>query len=390
MNLYSSFGNLMEAWVNKDRTCTGSEWIGNNAEDSPTSSDMSTNPCSESVDSGVETASCDTPCAATSCSVSTNNAEVDLITEPNEELTPGLTSQSPFPSFSVTSSSSSSSPRLCASRAEEVSVDLHLKVVKALQRVNSRRLKREDELHSRPPQASFPSKQHTPKSERRQRSESLGPRRRVAKQMSETHRRPLSVGCYIKGSEDLCVREKKELSPGLCYLEQVCQMLEEIARQMHNPELEHQDTQAPETCESKSPDADKEETTCQWLENSENAESISNEPQQRKYGHFRQRSVSDTTIATMHLRKKNANCRGQQLSTHDQLDTIEEDCKKQDLTKDSLKKTKKSWKLKFGSLRREESALSDTKGQQMHSSERNSTRRRFSQLLRGRRKTQPV
>lgn len=52
--------------------------------------------------------------------------------------------------------------------------------------------------------------------------------------------------------QDLGEEEGKGLSPGLSYLEQVCQMLEEVARQqMHNQALqmdtnaprEHQDTE---------------------------------------------------------------------------------------------------------------------------------------------------
>lgn len=41
--------------------------------------------------------------------------------------------------------------------------------------------------------------------------------------------------------QDLNEEEGKGLSPGLCYLEQVCQMLEEIAkRQMHNQALQRE------------------------------------------------------------------------------------------------------------------------------------------------------
>ncbi|KAM4527311.1 uncharacterized protein PAE49_024216 isoform 2-T2 [Odontesthes bonariensis] len=370
MNLYRSFGNLMEAWVNESKTCSEPDWLGNNTEDPVTSSaDIGTNPRSESVDSGVET---DTLCPATSCSVSPNNTEMDLF---NEGLTPG--SQSPFPSFSETPSSS---PRLCPSRADEGSAAFHLKVEKALQRADSKHLKRVDELRSQQPQESFPSKQHTPESVRCQRSESFCLRRTVnpsapVRHSSEKHRRPLSVGCVKQRSEGLGMEDRKELSPGLCYLEQVCQMLEDIARQqMHNQVLQEetetleqqQDTQVshvmslqkvPETCQSDSGAIDMDPSICNKHENAENTESISSKPQQQKSQHFRQRSVSDTTSTTLHLRKLNANCRGQHLSTNDLLERVEEDDKMQD----ESTKTKKNWKLKFASLRRGETAVSDTK-----------------------------
>jgi len=136
-----------------------------------------------------------------SCFVSTNNTEMDLF---NEELSPG--SQSPFPSFSETSSSS---PRLCPNRADEGSAAFHLKVEKALQRADSKHLKRVDELRSQQPQESFPPKQHASESVRCQRSESFCLRRRVnpsapVRHSSEKHRRPLSVGCVKQRSEVRC------------------------------------------------------------------------------------------------------------------------------------------------------------------------------------------
>ncbi|KAM6902779.1 uncharacterized protein FYW49_016334 [Xenentodon cancila] len=178
--------------------------------------------------------------------------------------------------------------------------------------------------------------------------------------MSE--RRPLSVEFNKQRSEDRGVQEKQELSPGLCYLEQVCQMLEEIARQqMQNHGLQ-METDVP--CEHKDLQIDaaaveKEPSSCDKLENPEDLENVSNKPKQRK--HFRRRSVSDTTVALLHLRKLNGNCRGQQLSTNDLLETEEEDYKMEDLTKTEPNKTKKNWRLKVGSLRRDGYAVSDTK-----------------------------
>lgn len=62
--------------------------------------------------------------------------------------------------------------------------------------------------------------------------------------------------------------------------------------------------QALNTCQSDSKAAEEDLSSCQRLENTESAEHSSSEPQRRKdftHRHFRQRSASDTTIATLHL-----------------------------------------------------------------------------------------
>ncbi|XP_067430426.1 serine-rich adhesin for platelets [Thunnus thynnus] len=410
MNLYRSFGNLMEAWVTEGNLCSDPEWLGNHDEDSAASStDMGTNLRSESVDSGVETPSSDTSFPATSCSISTDNAEIDTFTQTS-------TSQSPLLSSSVPPFSSSSSPHICPSRAQEGSTVLHLKVEQTLQRADCERLKDNpepvtvDEVLRRRPRTSFLSKRQTSNLARGQRSQSLGPRRTVnpsvpVRQMSEIQRRPLSLSCGKQAaqtrSEDLGEEARTALSPGLNYLEQVCQMLEEIARQqMHNRALqmemdalqEHQDTQAPDTCQGVSKALEENISSCQSLEN-EGDEQVSCEPHQQKdypYRNFRQRSASYTSIETLHSRKLKADCKGQHLSTDDLLKKAEEDGEKQECKKGETNKTNKNWRLKIGSLRRDDSGLKDTKSQQMQSSEKNSTRRRLSKLFRRRRKTLPA
>lgn len=290
---------------------------------------------------------------------------------------------------------------------------LHSKLEQTLQRSDSRKLKENpkpptvEEVLGRRPRASFLPKRHTSELLRGQRSGSFGPRRTVnpsvpVRQMSDVCRRPLSALSYDKPRS----QEGKELSPGLNYLEQVCQMLEEVARQqLHSRVLqtemdalsEDQDSQIslkdPDTCQSDSPAAEDDVAACQRLEDTENTEQTSSEPQRRRefpYGHFRQRSASDTTLAVLHLRRLNADCRGQHLSAHDLLEEEEEDQENQESTKKDTSKSNKSWRFKITSLRREQSAVSDTKGQQMQSSEKNSARRRLSQLFRRRRKTLPV
>lgn len=199
-----------------------STWHGNNdEEDLPTpSSDVGTNLRSESVDSGVETASSVTSLPATPCSVSTDNAEIDTFTPEREGLTPASTSQSP-----VLSSPSLSSPHLLPSRAQEGSTALHLKVEQALQKTDSQRLKKSqeapsvDEVLRRRPKAAVVPKRHTSELMRGQRSESFGqrsesfgPRRTVsssARQMSDMCRRPTSL-CFEK-------RPRSEVRCCLCH-----------------------------------------------------------------------------------------------------------------------------------------------------------------------------
>ncbi|KAI3361823.1 hypothetical protein L3Q82_002151 [Scortum barcoo] len=329
MNLYRSFGNLMEAWVSEGGQCSDSEWLENNEEDSPTpTSDSGTNLRSESVDSGVETASSDVSFLATSCFVS---ADVDAFAPERGGLTLASASQSPVLPSPAPFSSSSSSPRLRPSTAQKGPAALHQKVEQALQRTDSKKSKLElltvDEVLRRRPRASFLPKRHTSELVRSQKSENFENfdlRRTVnlslpVRQMHEMRRRPLSMSCVRQPvqtrSEDLGEVDGKGLSPGLSYLEQVCQMLEDIARQQMQMQnrasqmetdgpLELRDMETFDTCQSDSKPAEADLSSCQRLENTESAEQTSSEPQRSKdytRGHFRHRSASDTTLATLHL-----------------------------------------------------------------------------------------
>ncbi|TKS84567.1 hypothetical protein D9C73_018665 [Collichthys lucidus] len=235
MNLYRSFGNLMEAWVSEGSQCL-------NDDDPPTpSSDTGTNLRSESVDSGVETASSDASFPAISCS--TDNTEIEIFTPEREDdsPTPASTSLSPALSSPASSLSSYSSVRLCPSRAQEGSSILRQKVEQAILRTESKHVKEKTEpltvdvVLRRRPRASFQPKQQT--------SELVRGQRVIVNQ----------------SAQDLGEEEVNGLSPGLCYLEQVCQMLEEIARQqMHSQALrmemnalqECQDSEALNACQN--------------------------------------------------------------------------------------------------------------------------------------------
>ncbi|XP_031598398.1 uncharacterized protein si:dkey-106l3.7 [Oreochromis aureus] len=403
MNLYKSFGNLMETWVTEEDTSPDSEWLQRNAKDPPTpSSEMETNGRSESVDSGVETASCDTCFRGTSSFAST---EIE-----GEDLTPALTAQSPVFSSPNPTCSSSSSSLLCSSSARKDCTALHLKLEQALQRTESMYSKGNseppapEEMLSRRPQQSCSIKRHTSELVRGQRSDRLDQRRTVSppvsiQPMSEMCTRTQSMKSNRRTSEGFGCNEIKELSPGFIYLEQVCQKLEDIARQQMENRALHlqadvlvkqkvfQVSQTPDICQTDSVTAEKDLTTCQSLEDTVNAEHVSSEPKQRKYGHFRQRSASDTTLAMMHLKKVNADCRGQHMSTHDLLEELEEDQENQESTVEETKKPQMNWRKKILSLRREGSTASYKRSQQMQPSEKNSTRRRLSQLFKRKDKT---
>lgn len=387
MNLYRSFGNLMEAWMTESAP-GGQDWLEERVEDEPPSppSDVDTNVRSESVDSGVETASSDSSFPASS---------LDAFTPERQE-----TPMSPSPVLSMpahASSSSSSSPYLMPNQRS--------KVEQALSRIESMSEKRPgsmvEEVVRRRPLSSLLPKRHTSELLRGQRSGSFSRRTSpspslLVRQMSDVHRRPHSA-IYVRQTSETIPEvffgeEKSELSPGLQYLEQVCQMLEEYAKdQLHFIAQEEavediQEEQATGTCQHAS--VEQEVRSRQFVDKAQ-AERSSSEPTQRRehfYGHFRQRSLSDTNLASLHLRRVKLDYRDHNLSFHDLMETAEEDQENQESQKEGLNKSKSFWRFKFGSLRRD----SAMKSQQMLPSEKSTTRRRLSQLFRRRRKTGPV
>ncbi|XP_037340523.1 uncharacterized protein si:dkey-106l3.7 [Pungitius pungitius] len=377
MNLYRSFGNLMESWVADAGHYSDAARLGSNGEDLPTpSSDTGTSPRPDSVDSGVETASSVMSSPATPSSVTTDNAGREAH---------GLTSASPSQSPTL-SSSSSSSPVLGASGAPRVSVD---------------------EMLMRRPRASTGPTRHASWVARGQRSRSFALKRSAnapvpTTQTSEPRRRSIAC-CDIQAdqtkSQDLDERERAPLSPGLRYLEQVCQMLEEIARQQMRSRALQMETdalqedqnievdQAPATCQRDSKSAKEELTFCP--KNPKSAEHSEALPgRDHLHRHFRQRSASDTNISTLYRRKLKADCRGQHLTTDDLPEMDEEEHEKQGSEKEETTK-KRAWKIKFGSFTKAESAVTDTDSQKTQSSERSSARRRLSQMFR-RKKAPPV
>ncbi|XP_044000105.1 uncharacterized protein si:dkey-106l3.7 isoform X3 [Gambusia affinis] len=191
------------------------------------------------------------------------------------------------------------------------------------------------------------------------------------------------------------VFEGKELSPGLCYLEWVCQKMELYAKhQMQNQAMQAKTDTPQEHEEQKhdAADAQKEHPrleNAQEISNEPNAQEISNEPQQQRPRHFRQRSASDTTFSKMHLKKFNLSSRGKRQSTSDLREIEEEDVLPMEAVKEESRKKNIIQRLKLGSLRRVASAVSDSRSTQTQSSEKITTRRRLSQLFRRTRKVSP-
>ncbi|XP_027881596.1 uncharacterized protein LOC114149744 isoform X3 [Xiphophorus couchianus] len=336
MNLYRSFSNLMEAYVYEERTRPESQWRRDNA-DGPHApvSNIAVNPRSESVDSGVESASCETPNSATAGSLSTDNTEMDLFLLQSDNFVPASTPQPPV-FMSTLSSSSPSSPNLRLSRAEEASTTLNLKEEPELQRTDSKRWKQ----------------------------------------------------VY----ESSVVFEGKELSPGLCYLEWVCQKMELYAKHQMQNQAKQAETDTPQEHEEQKPVLVSQHDAADAQEDHprlENAQEIPSEPQQQKPRYFRQRSASDTTFSKMHLKKFNLSSRGKRQSTSDLREIEEEDVLPMESVKEESSKKNIIQKLKLGSLRRVASAVSDSRSTQTQSSEKTTTRRRLSQLFRRTRKVSP-
>ncbi|KAM4719874.1 uncharacterized protein FYW61_015533 isoform 1-T1 [Anableps anableps] len=388
MNLYRSFGNLMEAYVYEERTRPDSQWQRDNT-DGPHAlvSNVGVNPRSDSVDSGVETASCETPNPATVSSFSADNTEMDLFLPQSDRFSSASTPQPPVV-LSTLPSSLSSSPNLRLSRAEEDPRTLQLKGEPELQRTDSKRWKQVYEVLSQQPKTSSLPKQHTSELKRCIRSASFNLRRRFdpsvpTGHMSEVERKPLLVGSVEQ------ISQGKELSPGLCYLEWVCQRMEQYAKhRMQNQAMLMETDTLQEHEEQKIDSADAQEGQPR-LENAKIAKEIPSEPQQQKSHHFRQRSASDTTFSKLHLKKLNLNSRGQRLSTNDLREIEEEDISQMESIKEESSKKNIIQRLKLGSLRRVGSIVSDNRSQQMQSSEKISARRRLSQLFRRTRKVSP-
>ncbi|XP_061658019.1 uncharacterized protein si:dkey-106l3.7 [Syngnathoides biaculeatus] len=381
MNLYRNFGNLMEAWVAEQSP--DPQLLEDIPEASPTHSSFSSsgwekNVRTESVDSGVETASTDTFFATSS--LSTDMAEMDSFASgQGTEMAFSSMGSASLPRYwSPPASSQPTSPR----RVQGSAV-FNQKLKQALQRSESRR---QSEAHA--------SDQHFQTASRRRpsilRSESFG---------SCMTPNPSAPSFLVSGMDKQMLPSRSTmelmqdhnevastgLSPGFKYLEQVCQRLEDFAKEQGangGYHLDRAQSQIDEECNS-----------CQSLEQPLSFHGARHEYYSKKkplkespFGHFRQRSASDSS-SSIHLRKLNLGFKGQQMSTFNLLDKQVNDA---NIQEDIALKGRKNRKIKFVSLKRGDASLPDRNSQMTQSSERNPTRRQLSQLFRNRWKTLPA
>lgn len=220
----------MEAWISEGSRSTHLELLLNDDEDPPTpSSQMETNQRSESVDSGVETASSDVSFHAASSSSAAENTEAGTLTPETEGE--GFTQASRSPVLSCPTSSLQSSPSLRPSRAEEDSTALHQRLEQALLRTHSQRVKENkepltaDAVLRRQPGASSASKRHAPGVAKRQRSESFDLRGEVRPRvpLGPMRRRPMSmIADKMPSQRKLEVRSHKPNHIFFLYSDALC------------------------------------------------------------------------------------------------------------------------------------------------------------------------
>ncbi|XP_077352707.1 uncharacterized protein LOC144001925 [Festucalex cinctus] len=355
MNLYRSFGNLMEAWVAEQSP--DPELLEDIPKEPPSlsSSGLGKNVRAESVDSGVETAS-------------TDIAEMDSFASgvAHDNYIPfssaGSASLPPYPTPPAVSQPTSPS-RL------QGSVVFNSKLRQALKRSESRR---QSEPHGDDQCVRAASRHRTSM----MRSESFGSWKSVRPSVPGWHRSRMEP---MQGSREVF---STDLSPGLRYLDQVCQIWEDIAKQqLANGGYHVERAQDSSSCQSLGQPLSFYKAKL---------ESLSNKHKQLKdfsYGHFRQRSASESVITSTHPQKFDLGSREQQMSTFNLLDNKTKDNKIQG---DIAHRSYKNWKIKHVSLKRNESGLQNTNDQLIQSLDRNAARRHLSQMFRMRRRTLPV
>ncbi|XP_051907608.1 uncharacterized protein si:dkey-106l3.7 isoform X2 [Hippocampus zosterae] len=404
MNLYRSFGNLMEAWVAEQHP--DPELLEDISKDSPSRSSHSysaleKNARTESVDSGVETASTDTFFPTSSLSM--DMAETDSFASGA-----GNDNHVPFLSDGSASLPPYLSPPALSQptdlRRVQGSVVFNQKLRQALQRSESRQ---------GPEPHAIDQRDHTASRRRTSilRSESFGSWQisGVRKQILASRTR---MGPTRLQSEDVRnqsadmtlhpqaveVMEGKiqqappevfstGLSPGLRYLEQVCQKWEDVAKQQF-------------VNGGSSVDRARTSSSCQSLEQSQpltfykvRLESLSNKDKQLEEvpEYFRQRSASETTVSSTQPRefsgKFKLGSKGHQSSTFNRLG---KEAQSNKIQGDFANVSAKNRKIKLLSRKKDGPSLQNTNSQPMQFFESNAARRQLSKLIRRRSKTLPI
>ncbi|XP_067289074.1 uncharacterized protein si:dkey-106l3.7 isoform X2 [Pseudorasbora parva] len=366
MNLYRNFGNLLESWVNEgslDLHYQSGDGLDRLDSVSRYSVPLS-NVKSESEDSGFETVSTTSPCHSHQCSALTSEAS-----HPDFGSTVGDVRPS-SPSPSVCSSSSS-----CVSLSSVAPKTTCLKVEQALRRTEpaswrepSHQVERGGTgSRYRCNTASFPTNCHP--TSYRPHHRFVRPRRTHSQppdpKKAELYRKTLKYDQHYQlvdsqlefaGGDQYRL---DKLSPGLLYLEQVCRMLENMAKlQQQNHSLQKEvEILKSQHAEIERVSLHKEETSypaCQSFQILGHEDPDSGSSRLKDPMGFRKRSVSDTQAAVSRLRRTRF-ARAEPIA--DIL--VEEPDGKDPLPENEHKKLSAIQKLKFTSFRRQGTQQSD-------------------------------
>ncbi|KAG1970763.1 uncharacterized protein si:dkey-106l3.7 isoform X2 [Pimephales promelas] len=366
MNLYRNFGNILENWVTGGypdlhyKSGNGVDILDSVSRDSVPLSSVK----SESEDSGFETVST-TPCHSHQCSELTSDESHPVFGSTVDHVQPSSLSPS------ICSSSSS-----CVSLSSVAPKTTCLKVEQALRRTEPASWRESlDQMERGAPgplyrcnTASFPTNCHPTSSRphyqfarpRRTHSQPSDPKK------AELYRKILKYDQYRPPSDSQLAftdgdqYRLDKLSPGLLYLEQVCRMLENIAKlQQQNHSLQKElDILKSQHAEKQCVSFHKEEIrypahqSLQILdhENPDSGPSRLKEPKG-----FRHRSVSDTQAAVSRRRRARF---AQDEPIADIL--VEEPEGNDSLLENDHKKLNMIQKLKFASFRRQGTQQSDS------------------------------
>ncbi|KAI2659945.1 Adenylosuccinate synthetase [Labeo rohita] len=365
MNLYRNFGNLLESWVTEGsqdlylQTGSGLDRLDSVSRDSVPLSNVK----SESEDSGFETVSTTSPCHSHQCSVLTSEESQPAFGSTEDEAQPSS------PSPSVCSSSSSS-----VTLSSVAPITTCLEVEQVLRRTDSpswRGPLQQIERGTAGPRyrsnttsctASFHSNSsrshHRYARPRRTHSQPPDPKKAALyRKHLKSHQHGQSVHSQLELADGDQYRLDK-LSPGLLYLEQVCRMLENIAKlQQQNYSLQKEvEILKSQHAEIKCRNLHEEEI---GYPASQSLRILGHEDPPSKQIHlkepmgFRHRSVSDTQAAVSH-RRRTRFAREPAAGV-----LVEEPDGKDPLPENEHKKPSKIHKLKFASFRRQETQLSD-------------------------------
>ncbi|XP_018933495.1 uncharacterized protein LOC109060787 [Cyprinus carpio] len=366
MNLYRNFGNLLESWVTEGhqdlylQPGPGVDRLDSIYRDSVPLSNIK----SESEDSGFETVSTTSPCHSHQCSALTSEESKPVFGSTENEVQP-----------------SSPSPSICSSSSSSVDLSsvalktTHLEVEQVLRRTESGSWR--GPLHQvergtagpryRSNTASFPTSFHSNSSRphhrfaRPRRTHSQPPDSKKAELYrkylkSDQHGQPADSQLELADSDHYRL---DKLSPGLLYLEQVCRMLENVAKlQQQNYSLQKE----VEILKSQHAEIELGSFHVEEISYpaSQGLQILGHEDPPSESSHlkepmgFRHRSVSDTQAAVGHHRRTRF------VRDKPIVDVlVEEPDGKDPLPENEHKKPSKIQKLKFASFRRQETQQSD-------------------------------